>query len=200
MDGTVYSPNNMVNEITEDIEQNMDATYLALVDAIIPRSPNLAELYGRIQYYGALDLDTAYYIIMTLNYYFLPLAIPIAELLNEAAKEYVYLSDNLVLLNNSLALKNEYFAALTPEDRFETLNLVEQLKDTDEFILSITSSLNRFTMIGYYSEWFGYGTTKFAPPNDRILEFYPLSWEQVGYPGPSLGYPALRLFNYLPTQ
>lgn len=200
MDGTFYNPNNINEEIRDDMTQIMEETFLSLVDAFIPRTLALADIYGRVQYFGALDQDTAYYLIMTLNYYFLPLAIPTAELLNEAAKEYIYLSEDQVLLNNSFVTRGGFFSALSPGDRFGVLRLVEQLKDTDEFILSITSALNRFTMLGYYSEWFGYGSTRLSPPNDRNLEFYPLSWEQVGYPGPSLGYPALRLYNYVPTQ
>lgn len=59
---------------------------------------------------------------------------------------------------------------------------------------SSTNHLSRYTMMGYYSEWYGYGYgyTRLETPNNRILKFHPLSWKQVGYPGPSLGYRALR--------
>ncbi len=52
------------------------------------------------------------------------------------------------------------------------------------------------TMMGYYSEWSGYGTTRLNKPNQRILEYNPISWKQVGYPGPSLGYHALRAYQF----
>lgn len=52
------------------------------------------------------------------------------------------------------------------------------------------------TMMGYYSEWYGYGSTRLNEPNQRVLEFYPFSWKQIGYPGPSLGYHALRSYQF----
>ncbi|RDU21956.1 hypothetical protein [Anaerosacchariphilus polymeriproducens] len=106
----------------------------ALVNAMIPRTPDLAQLYGTNMYYGALDFLTAEYLTMVLN----------------------YIKANIL----------------------ETMNWEERL----------SSSLIRFTMLGYYSEWFGYGTTRLNNPNQRILEFYPLSWEQVDYPGPAFSY------------
>ena len=105
-------------------------TFKAFVDAIIPRSPGLAQEYGKIQYFGALDFQTDEYLILSLNSYDIP--------------------------------------------------------------FNITGSLNRFTMMGYYSEWYGYGSTRLEVPDQRRLEYFPLSWQQVGYPGPSLGYRALR--------
>ncbi|MEL7655898.1 MAG: hypothetical protein AAGU75_08320 [Bacillota bacterium] len=105
-------------------------TMKAFVDAIIPRSPRLAEEYGKIQYFGALDFHTDEYITFLLNHYNMP--------------------------------------------------------------FSIMGSFNRFTMMGYYSEWYGYGSTRLETPDQRRLEFFPLSWEQVEYPGPSLGYRVLR--------
>jgi hypothetical protein len=118
---------------------------MELVDAIIPRTPELAQLYGSVMYYGALDLLTDEYITMNLKY----LMVPISEL--KADKQ----------------MGSEFF---TTEG------------------LAITSSLNRYTMMGFYSEWFGYGTTRLNPPNERKLEFDPISWEQIGYPGPSFSY------------
>ena len=53
------------------------------------------------------------------------------------------------------------------------------------------------TMLGYYSEWFGYGTTRMNKPNERVFEFAPISWKQIGYPGPSLGYHALRPYQFI---
>lgn len=53
---------------------------------------------------------------------------------------------------------------------------------------SMYGYFNRFVVLGFYSEWFGYGSTRFNAPGQRIREFDPISWEQVGYPGPSLSY------------
>jgi hypothetical protein len=136
-------------------QYHTEEIFRAFADAIIPRSPELAEEYGKVQYFGALDLHTDEYLILSLNSYYIPIAKTTAEALDLASEQLVILSG-------------------------------------DELILSAISALNRFTMMGYYSEWSGYGSTRLAAPDQRILEFYPLSWEQVGYPGPSLGYRALR--------
>lgn len=52
------------------------------------------------------------------------------------------------------------------------------------------------TMMGFYSEWSGYGTTRLNKPNQRRLEYDPISWKQIGYPGPSQGYHALRPYQF----
>ena len=108
-----------------DSLQYTNETFQAFADAVIPRTPRLAEEYGKIQYFGALDLHTDEYLFLTFAY-------------------------------------------------------------------SFVGSLIRFTMMGYYSEWSGYGSTRLEAPDQRKLEYFPLSWKQVGYPGPSLGYRALR--------
>lgn len=181
--------------------QHTEDTFKALVDAIIPRTSRLAREYGRIQYFGALDLNTDEYMILTLNNYYIPLAIPTAEVLDIVAEELISLNEENTLLNFSKFPSGGAFAALTPLDRFRALTLLGEMEDDQanlssqdnpEFVLSITTNLNRFTMLGYYSEWSGYGSTRLEAPDKRVLEYYPLSWQQVGYPGPSLGYRALR--------
>lgn len=173
---------NNQNNITIQTQE----TFKALVNAIIPRTPRLAYEYGAVQYYGALDLNIDEYVIYTLNSLLIPLAEPTAVMLNQVAK---------------------YFASLTPFNQLYTLTLLEQLqidlsnlpfpfKDNPAFVVSVTSSLLSYTMMGYYSEWSGYGTTRLANPDNRVFEYNPLSWEQVGYPGPSLGYRALRTYNF----
>ena len=77
----------------------------------------------------------------------------------------------------------------------ELLDIASQqalLPDSSFDIISVIPT----TMMGYYSEWYGYGSTRLNEPNQRVLEFYPFSWKQVGYPGPSLGYHALRAYNF----
>ncbi|MDF2821451.1 MAG: hypothetical protein K0R15_1892 [Clostridiales bacterium] len=173
-------------------EQLTQETFKALVDAIIPRTPELAEEYGEIQYYGALDLYTDEYMVWSLNNYYIPLAKPMAQLLNLAAEQ---------LEINDGNERKTLFAELEPYDRFRALVLLEELKlyfpdmlipmQNYPGLLSVTNDLVRLTMLGYYSEWSGYGSTRLETPNERILEYYPVSWEQVGYPGPSFSYRAL---------
>ncbi|WP_163971098.1 hypothetical protein [Oceanobacillus halotolerans] len=100
------------------------------------------------------------------------------------------------------------FSHLSRKDRIQTLAALENL-EIDLFLLPspfqnnaglvkyVTDALNRFSMFGYYSEWLAYGSTRLYPPNHRQLEFFPFSWQQVGYPGVSLGYRDFRGFLLL---
>ncbi|MBN7772467.1 hypothetical protein [Clostridium aminobutyricum] len=197
MYGIFYNPK-IINFQISDFSQHTQETFKAFVDAIIPRSPKLAEKYGKIQYFGALDLHTDEYMILSLNSHYIPLAKPVAEVLDIVSEQLVILDRN-----SSMYPEGGTFAALIPSDRFRALMLLEQNKDYfidlltpsqyyPAYLFSVISNLNRFTMMGYYSEWSGYGSTRLNAPDQRKLEFFPLSWKQVGYPGPSLGYRSLR--------
>lgn len=151
----------------------------ALVDAIIPRSPILAEEYGRIQFYGALDQATEEYMILNLS----PFATQIAELLNAAAgKLYSGISegDRLLLLDQ------------LRQGQMNSGDLPFPFTNNPEAVMTAAKSLASAVMMGYYSEWYGYGSTRLESPDQRRMEYIPISWEQIGYPGPSLGYRALR--------
>lgn len=181
-----------------DSLQQTKTTYQAYVSMIIPRSPELGEEYGKIQYFGALDFQTDEYLILTLNSLYTPMAIPVAEVLDIASEQLIMVDGYRILYPAGIT-----FVELSTSDRFRTIILLKQNQEyfidllspsekDPEYLLSIISNLNRYIMMGYYSEWFGYGTTRLNAPDQRKLEFYPPSWKQVGYPGPSLGYRALR--------
>ena len=171
-------------------------TYMALVDAVVPRTPLLAANYGDIFLYGALDYFTDEYMVMMLNYYRAPLAFPIAQLLNIASMQYL-ISQGGAVVDANESQRNTAFSMLEPSNRFLVISQLEAydtyypdiliIQENPELISAI-GSLNCYTMLGYYSEWFGYGDTRLESPNQRVLQFYPPSWEQVGYPGPSLSY------------
>ncbi|MBK1811906.1 hypothetical protein JHL18_14890 [Clostridium sp. YIM B02505] len=188
-------------------------TFKAFVDAFIPRTPPLALKLGEIQFWGGLDLKTDQYLIKSLNNYLsltddtgthiIPLAEPTAIMLNKAAKQLILIGGNTEPINLNQIPITGVFAALSPVDRFLAITLLEELKvdlsslpypytNNPGFILSVTSTLNRLTIVGYYSEWSGYGTTALKAPDNRKLEYYPLSWEQIKYPGPSKGYHVMR--------
>jgi hypothetical protein len=197
------SPDIMINNLNDNSLQHIQATFMALVDAIIPRTPELAAEYGEVQYFGAFDLYIDDFVIWSLNHYDIPLTESTAEMLDLAAEQLVSEEGNQEALDYSMFPGGGPFAALAPSDRFRAITLLQQLKVNLEtlpipfynnpgLVLSVTSALNRLTILGYYSEWSGYGSTRLVTPNQRILEYYPLSWQQVGYPGPSLGYGALR--------
>jgi hypothetical protein len=178
-------------------------TIRALVDAIIPRTPRLAEEFGKIQYYGALDSYTDEYVICTLNNQYYPLAKPVADLLDVAATQLLLTigsSYSLEYLDNN---GKSAFAELSPMNRFRAISLLpglqsylseipESLGENQDYVLAVINALSRYTLMGYYSEWSGYGSTRLDSPNERILEYFPIGWKQVGYPGPSRGYRALR--------
>jgi len=203
MYGTFYNPGNKMVKYQKDSSRRTQETFQAYVDAVIPRTPGLAEEFGRIQFFGALNLHTDEYVMLSLNYYYIPMAEPTAEMLDVAAEQLVIMDANKSLVNFSRFMGGSAFAAIDHNDRFRAITLLEQLniyladlpipfQGNSELILYTTSSLNRFTMMGYYSEWSGYGSTRLETPNQRILEYHPLSWKQIGYPGPSLGYRVLR--------
>lgn len=186
------------NENNMDYPVSIQYTYdtlMALVDAIIPRTPLLAQIYGDIMLYGALDFFTDEYIYVMLNQYTVPYADLTAVNLNMAAYQYLY--PDASEENMGEVRERVFFAELSPEDRFRVLSLLkEAVKNSSDFplfqqflgLVFIISSLDRFTMLGYYSEWFGYGTTRLDNPNQRIFQFAPPCWEQTGYPGPSFSY------------
>ena len=206
MYGTSHNPEDkLINDQKNYTLQYTDEIFRAFVDAVIPRTPGLAQEYGIVQYYGALNLNTDEYLILTLNNYYTPIAYPTAEMLESAAEQFAYTEGT----ERDKALEFidfNVFASLAPMNRLLVINLLEQsmldisnlpvpFQNNQGYILYITSALNQFTMMGYYSEWSGYGSTRLETPNMRKLEYFPLSWEQVGYPGPSLGYRALRVNN-----
>lgn len=169
-------------------------TFQALVDAIIPRTPALAQEYGRIQYYGALDQQVEQFLIYELEHYPVPMALPVAEILDATA----------LLWRNAQGYYGQVsFAMLSPLERLSVLGLLRREEPVPEIMTIVSqadpglwrtalSMLDTYTLMGYYSEWFGYGTTRLNPPEERVMEFKPISWLQVGYPGPSLGYHVLR--------
>lgn len=182
--------NNNQNMVEEYILKQTKETLSAFVDAIIPRSPELAKEYGEVQYYGGLDLLVDEYLLITLNEYQPDLAEAAAEMLNAAAQRLVSRAENKRPLNLS---ESGIFASLAPSDRLLAIALLKKYQYASSHLLypyeniffNVVDNLVRLTMMGYYSEWFGYGTTRLMEPNNRELEFYPLSWEQIGYPGPT---------------
>jgi len=187
------------------------STYKALVDAIIPYTPQLAVEQGIIQAEGGLYAHIDEYLIWSLDHFFfnVPLASPTAELLDIAANQLIAMGAVKESLNPVAFPHGVTFASLSREDRLKAITLLEQLRINLEnlpfpyqnnpiFIQQIADALNRFTQFGYYSEWSGYGVTRFTPSGNRKLENIPLSWKQVRYPGRAHRYHALR--GYLVDQ
>ncbi|WP_158701756.1 hypothetical protein [Lentibacillus sp. Marseille-P4043] len=154
------------------------------------------------------------YVIYGLNHYIsiqqqlhhtvVPLAYPTALMLDVAATQLVKRHQKQAL-PQSLFPGGGMFSHLSRKDRVVTLSALEEL-DIDLYSLPspfqnnagmvkyVTDALNRLSLFGYYSEWSAYGSTRLNPPSNRRLEFFPLSWQQIGYPGVSLGYRDFRGF------
>lgn len=188
------------NTIFEYVED----TFKGFTDATIPQSPELAEEYGDVQYYGALDLFTYEYLMMELDSLAIPMALPAAIVLDAAAEQI--LDKNGDRAEDLESSSGSLFSRLSPSRRLQAVNLLvlpgglqyfpvlPQLRQVDLF--PVIMSLNRLTLMGYYSEWSGYGSTRLNPPGQRTMEHFPVSWEQVGYPGPSKGYRVARSYSY----
>jgi hypothetical protein len=188
--------NNTASQATND-------TFMAFVDAIIPRTPILAQIYGDIMFYGALDEEIDEYLVMNLSLLDAPLVRLTTEILNQAAKQYLENEGTEKIyqyyrINNKRRQREPMgFSDLPRRERFRALSLLEQSDNNSSNeslyqdyprLRTITSVMVIQTMFGYYSEWAGYGTTRFLNPDKRVLEAAPLSWQQVKYPGPSLSY------------
>lgn len=198
---------------TPEIITSTIETFKAFVDAIIPITPILAQYLGKIQYPGALNLHTNQYLIWSLDHlislsdgaaeYNVPLSISTAILLDMAANELISMGENKEPVDYHQFPMGGSFSALAPMDRLRAITLLEKyqidysilpipFQNNPDNVNYIISFINRQTMLGYYSEWSGYGSTRLYPPTDRVLEDFPISWKQVSYPGPARGYDAFR--------
>jgi hypothetical protein len=186
-------------------------TFRALVEAIAPNTPLVGSL-GTEQAAGAVELGVHEYLMWELDHkislfigYYLadvPLAVPTAMLLNAGAAQLI--ASGQTQASQLYAVWGSCpFASLSPKDRIRVLAMLEQLdidlgclpppyKNDGGLVIYIVDFLNRATMFGFYSEWSAYGATRLKTPTQRRLEYFPISWQQVGYPGVSKGYRALR--------
>jgi len=167
----------------------------ALVDAIIPNTPRLAFDLGAIQAVGGLYSHIDEYLSWSLDHFFfnVNLASPTAELLDIAASQLIEMGEAGESLDPAASPKGSCFAALSQKDRLKAIALLPfPYENNPIFIQIIADALNRFTVFGYYSEWSGYGVTRFTPFEGRKLEDIPVSWKQVRYPGKAHRYHALR--------
>lgn len=134
----------------------------------------------------------------------IPLAYPTAVLLDAAATQLVN-ARQMLAYSQSFFSGGGMFSCLSREDRIRTLSALENLQldlyalpppfqNNGGLIKYVTDALNRFTLFGYYSEWPAYGSTRLNAPEARRLEWFPINWQLVGYPGVSLGHRDFRGF------
>ncbi|MFD1361306.1 hypothetical protein [Lentibacillus salinarum] len=187
----------------------MAANFQALTDALLPSAqhgyvPPFRDTDMCVHEYIIYALDHNISIQQQLHHHIVPLAYPTAIMLDTAATQLVY-AYQAQAYSQSLFAGGGMFSYLSRKDRIRTLAALENLA-VDLYVLPspfqnnaglvkfVTDALNRFSLFGYYSEWPAYGSTRLCPPDDRRLEFFPLTWQQVDYPGVSLGYRDFRGF------
>jgi hypothetical protein len=179
------------------------ATFMAFVDAVIPST------------FGALDLRMDDYLIWGLDHYIsiqgdwgknnIQLSSATAGVLDAGAKQLVLSGKVQETPNHSIFPEGGPFAALSVNDRFEAIHLLENGQVDMESLPSpfqgnlglvenILGNLHQMILLGYYSEWFSLGTTRLAPPENRRIERPFMTWDFVNYPGPAFGYRNLRGF------
>lgn len=189
------------------------AVFKALADSIVPRTDKFAENPSSLHAIGALDVHTDEYPIYSLEHYAalrimlrnfnIYLANATAEMLNTAARQLIAAGENGQPVNPAVESAEGTFAALGATDRCRAIALLEQLRmdltslpvpfrNNPWIVLDLVSILTMLNTTGYYSEWSGYGSTRLEAPEKRVIEHFPAGWRQVGYPGPSQGYHALR--------
>ena len=189
-----------------DSLQYITATFQSLVDAIIPSTLGLSGKYGEYMVPGAAYQGIGQFVIwefdnlvaVEIDNSFQPVYLSgaIAEMLDTAASQLI-LSGIIRGPREDCFPGGGAFASLSRRDRLLTLTYLEQLKidystlpqpfqNNPSWIQMAVDLINRYTMFGYYSEWSGYGSTRLCTPEARKLEYAPISWKQIGYPGPSL--------------
>lgn len=182
-------------------------TFRALAEALIPNTPALA-VYGAEQVPGAAELciheymiwelDHALSVVIGLGPSIIPLSEPTAHLLNSGAVQFTQ-AQQAECVPNPQIWHISPFASLAPIDRIRVLTMLEEVQiDLGDLPLPYThnggwitfmvSFLNRQMMFGNYSEWNAYGSTRLLTPIKRRLEYFPISWRQVKYPGVQPGY------------
>jgi hypothetical protein len=182
------------------------ATFQAVVDALIPCTPELSSQYGEYMVPGAVQggvdqflvwqFDHAVELNVGVSLQPVLLSGAIAQMLNSAASQLICAGILRTHRDNYFPVGNE-FSSLSRSDRLLTLSYLEGLRldlgclpipfrYNGNWVQIVVDLINRFTMFGYYSEWSGYGSTRLLTPEARRLEYFPFSWTQISYPGPSL--------------
>ncbi|WP_134687212.1 hypothetical protein [Brevibacillus migulae] len=208
-----------------NIDAYTRATFQAFVDALIPATPDLTATgvtFGA-ESAGALELLVHEFVIQELNFSVSPLAgqtlldtspaTGAAQLLDAAAVQLIQSGEAREPLDVYAFPGGGSFSALSRRDRLRAVDKLSMLDidleslpppytNNSAFVENVTVMFNLLAMFGFYSEWSGYGTTRFFSPDERKVECFPLSWIQTGYPGRSLGYRALRgyLLEFPPKE
>ncbi|AFH59330.1 hypothetical protein ACVNS2_01110 [Paenibacillus caseinilyticus] len=203
------------NGETETKDPYVRVTFQALLEAVLPVTYRTPPGTGSdlIPVPGGVELKLHEYLIRELDHsQFQPVNAPdglpplsrsTAQMLDLGAEQYIRRGLALPLTEGFPG--GGQFTRLAPIDRLLTLELIDRLeiplgelslpfKNNPGLVQTMVNSFTQLPYFGYYCEWYGYGTTRFAPPADRRLQFAPPGWQLAGYPGPSFGYREFRGF------
>jgi len=165
-------------------------TFAALVDAMVPETPELADR-GEEQVPGGLaagideDLTEAFNqleeadegLLTLLGYESVPLAAIVSVLLDVAALELLVRREAEAGLHSpDAAFSRGPFSRLSRRDRLRAIRLLETdgLLGDSGTVDYLVQSVVTVTQVAYYSDW-----------------FTEQGWDQADYPGPADGYSAL---------
>ncbi|WP_240376024.1 hypothetical protein [Bacillus piscicola] len=201
----------MIISFNTQTQVYIQASFRALTDALLPSYHAQSNYESttcisnrKVHEYIIYSLDHYLSIQQQLHNTVVPLSYPTAIMLDRAATQLVTAYQALPYPQSHFR-GGGTFSCLSRRDRLRTLSALENL-DIDLYALpspfrnhaglvkNVTDALNRFSMLGYYSEWPAYGSSRLCSPNERRLEFFPMNWQRAGYPGVSLGYRDFRGF------
>lgn len=172
-------------------------TIQAAVDAILQASPMDEVIYGYVIAVLDQTLPSTGNQGVTIS-----LSKQTADLLDLAAFQLLYIEKGII----SVFSIEGVFTTLSRSERLKAINLLERLEVPLESLpepftnnpgltQSMKNTITQLTFLGFYSEWTGYGTTRFNRPEYKCIECFPVGWIQTKYPGPAFGYRNLRGFS-----
>lgn len=181
--------------------------FRAVVEALVPRTPELESSHGQAYVPGGRDVALEEYVMEAFDNYQehhlgrpstllrllgvrnYPYAVVVAALLDVVAVELLVRRRNHEAVDRSPSPRVGPFERLSPTDRLRAIELLEEgILGTlaDRFgdriphlgmVRFLAMGLNTFPLLGYYSEW---------SVDDGMVQ----GWEQTGYPGAAAGYTA----------
>lgn len=210
--GGMGSPQQVVDAVEEALAQadaaphdpHTLATWRAVVDAVVPRTPGLGEELGEEHVPGGLDVDLHVGLIEFVNSFIspeaaapriaptgetVPLSEAVAAALDAGAAELLARGGNRDDPDASGLDGGGPFASLSRRDRFRAMADMEEQGGTyGGFVVALAAA---FPAILYYSEWDGYVDFS-ASPSERTFTGEVQSWTQTDYEGPTTGAAVLR--------
>ncbi|MGI8387422.1 hypothetical protein [Robertmurraya sp. P23] len=191
----------MIKPLTSEIhDAHTRITIQAAVDAILQDSPMDEVIYGYV--IAVLDQTLPSTINQGVTN---PLSKQTANLLDMAGIQLMYIEKGMYFYPISAFPREGIFSTLSRSERLRAINLLERLEVPLESLpepftnnpgltQSMKNTITQITFLGYYSEWTGYGSTRFNRPDFKRIEYFPIGWIQTKYPGPAFGYRNLRGF------